>query len=102
MQFDIKGFYPSISKGLLLKAIDYTKGFVNITDDETKTKKISSFQWYRCMHKKNGGKDFDVTMGTLDGAEICEVLGLYILHKLGEKYGKERIGLYRDDGLLNY
>ena len=43
MQFDIKGFYPSISKDLLLKAIDYTKGFVNITDDETKTKKISSF-----------------------------------------------------------
>ena len=37
MQFDIEGFYPSISKDLLLKAIDYTKGFVNITDDETKT-----------------------------------------------------------------
>ena len=54
------------------------------------------------MHKKNGVKDFDVTMGTLDGSEICEVLGLYILHKLGEKYGKERIGLYRDDDLLNY
>ena len=28
----------------------------------------------------------------------CEV-GLYILHRLGEKYEKERIGLYRDDGL---
>ena len=25
MQFDIEGFYPSISKDLLLKAIDYTK-----------------------------------------------------------------------------
>ena len=37
MQFDIEGFYPSISKDLLLKAIDYTKGFVNITDGETKT-----------------------------------------------------------------
>ena len=38
-------------------------------------------------------------MGSYDGAEICELVGLYILHKLGEKYGKERIGLYRDDGL---
>ena len=30
---------------------------------------------------------------------MCEAVGLYILHELGEKYGKERIGLYRDDGL---
>ena len=36
MQFDIEEFYPSISKDLLLKAIDYTKGFVNISNDETK------------------------------------------------------------------
>ena len=52
-------------------------------------------------------------MGSFDGAEIWEVVGLYIQNKLGEKYGKERIGLYRDrevaekwkDGgmhLLNY
>ena len=38
-------------------------------------------------------------MDSYDGAEICELVGLYILHKLGVKYGKERIGLYRDDGL---
>ena len=31
--------------------------------------------------------------------EIWEVVGLYILHKLGQKYGKERISLYSDDGL---
>ena len=37
MQFDIEEFYPSISKDLLLKAIDYAKRFVNINDDETKT-----------------------------------------------------------------
>ena len=36
MQFDVEEFYPSISKDLLLKAIDCTKGFVNISDDETK------------------------------------------------------------------
>ena len=49
--------------------------------------------------KKDGGKDFGDTMGGFDGAEICEVVGIYILHKLGEDYGKERIGLYRDDSL---
>ena len=32
-------------------------------------------------------------------AEICELVGVYILNELGEKYGKERVGLYKDDGL---
>ena len=38
-------------------------------------------------------------MGSFDGAELCELVGLYILHILGEKYGKHRIGLYHSDGL---
>ena len=42
---------------------------------------------------------FDVTMGSFDGAEICELVGLYIPHGLCAKYGKDSIGLYRDDGL---
>ena len=37
-------------------------------------------------------------MGSLDGAEICELVGLSILHSLEERFGKN-IGLYRDDGL---
>ena len=49
--------------------------------------------------KKNGDPDFPLTMGSFDGAELCELVGSYILHILGEKYGKHRIGLYRDDGL---
>ena len=32
-------------------------------------------------------------------AEICKLVGVYIFNVLGEKYGKERVGLYRDDGL---
>ena len=38
-------------------------------------------------------------MGSFDGAELCELVGLYILHILGKKYGKHRTGLYCDDGL---
>ena len=48
---------------------------------------------------KKGHNTFDVTMGSFDGAEICELVGLYILHGLCAKYGKDSIGLYRDDGL---
>ena len=49
--------------------------------------------------KKSGDSSFDVTMGFYDGAEVCKLVGLYILYVLGNKFGKENMGLYRDDGL---
>ena len=42
---------------------------------------------------------FDVTMGSHDGAEICELVGLYLLDKLSAIIKKDSVGLYRDDGL---
>ena len=39
-------------------------------------------------------------MGSYDGAEICELVGLFILSHLGKSFGKENIGLYRNDGLV--
>ena len=51
------------------------------------------------MDKKDSEGLFDVTMGSHDGAEICELVGLFILNHLSKKFGKESIGLYRDDGL---
>ena len=38
-------------------------------------------------------------MGAYDGAEICELVGCFILSSIPAKYKKENIGLYRDDGL---
>ena len=50
--------------------------------------------------KKEGDPAIDVTMGgSFDGAEICELVGVYILNVLNKKYGKARMVLYRDDGL---
>ena len=37
-------------------------------------------------------------MSSFDGAEICEVVGLYIIHTFVRNMEK-RMGLYRDDGL---
>ena len=37
-------------------------------------------------------------MGSLDGAEICDQVGLFILSKL-QNIGLSSVGLYRDDGL---
>ena len=48
--------------------------------------------------KKEGGS-FDVTMGAHDGAEVCELIGIYMLYLIGKKYDSKNIGLYRDDGL---
>ena len=38
-------------------------------------------------------------MGAYDGAEVCELVGIFILYQLSLKYNKNNIGLYRDDGL---
>ena len=48
--------------------------------------------------KRDSPTTFDVTMGSFDGAEVCELFGLYSLNKLREKFGNN-IRLYRDDGL---
>ena len=51
------------------------------------------------MVKKNGNPLFDVTMGSFDGAEVCELVGLYLLNKIKPLLGSNNVGLYRDDGL---
>ena len=38
-------------------------------------------------------------MGSFDAAEICEVVGIYLLEKLSPLLAKENFGLYRDGGL---
>ena len=51
------------------------------------------------MDKKGGNKDFDVFIGSFDGAEVSELVGLYILHILSTKYGININGIYKDHGL---
>ena len=40
-----------------------------------------------------------VPMGCYDGADICELVGSFILNKLTSIINKSNIDLYRDDGL---
>ena len=39
-------------------------------------------------------------MASYDGAEVCELVGIYILSALGQRIDKKDTGLYRDDGLI--
>ena len=41
---------------------------------------------------------FDVTMGSYDGAEIFELVGLYLLNPLSTVINKSSVDLYRYDG----
>ena len=41
--------------------------------------------------------DFDVTMGSFDGAETCKLVGLFLLSQLSHL--DVNVGLNRDDGL---
>ena len=106
MQFNIEEFYPSISKGLLMKTINHAKSLVTISKEEVITimhsRKSLLFNNTAVWIKREGDPDIDVTMGSFDGAEICELVVVYILTVLGEKYGKERVGLYKDDGLTGF
>ena len=53
---------------------------------------------------------FDITMGSFDGAEACELVGLFLLNKITHtnfgidkhqvRIDKQQIGIYRDDGLM--
>ena len=38
-------------------------------------------------------------MGNYDGAEVCKLIGTFILSKLG-KIDKKNTGLYHDNGLI--
>ena len=41
----------------------------------------------------------DITIGSYDGPEVCELIGIFMLGLIGNKYNPNIIGLYRDGGL---
>lgn len=104
IQLDIKEFYPSITKTIFDNALDFAKIHTTIKRDEIRVikhcRKSLLFFEDEAWIKKTTNNCFDVTMGSYDGAEICETVGLYILDALSKKLKKSDIGLYRDDGLI--
>ena len=49
--------------------------------------------------KQSGNEDFDVSMGSYDGAELWELLDAFLLNNLSHVIDKTSVGLYRDDEL---
>ena len=51
----------------------------------------------RIWSKKSG--PWDITMGAYDGAQVTDLVGLYVLHLLKTEIPEIDFGIYRDDGL---
>ena len=100
--FDICSFYPSITPVIMKKSLDWARNYVEISEEDEdimmKSKKsflyTGSTPWV-----KKGQDNFDVGMGAWDGAESCELVGLYILYHISRRVKGFDNGLYRDDAL---
>ena len=101
--FDVKDFYPSIKQTLLTKALEFAKLHVNIKSIDYDIIIHARKSLLYCNGdpwlKKESGL-FGVTMGAYDGAEVCELVSIYLLVLLSSKCLKQNIGLYRDDRLV--
>ena len=95
-------FYPSITEKLLKDSIEWARQFLKIEPEDERTilcaKKSLLYNENELWIKK-GNCDFDVAQGSFDGAETCELVGLFLLSKISH-IKNTNIGIYRDDGLL--
>ena len=105
--FDVVAFYPSISPQLLERALKFArqKVFINDFDINVINHARKTFLYHKGVPwtKKGNVNGFDIAMGAFDGAECCELVGLYILDRLtngdNPPFAKHNCGIYRDDGL---
>ena len=80
--FDVVEFYPSISINLLGAALEFASKHVTICDDERhiilQAKRSLLYNCGEPWSKRTSSNLFDVTMGSFDGAESCELVGTYL------------------------
>ena len=101
LQFDIDDFYPSVTEQLLEETLLFAEKHVSIKHIEKeaiRAARISVLRHNNCNWTKKSS-DFDITMGAFDGAQVTDLVGLYILHLLKTEIPNVQFGIYRDDGL---
>ncbi len=76
--FDICEFYPSISENLLNNALNFASNFSTLQIKKEASSYIQSQLYSKKLWTKLHNPYFEVTMGSFDGAETCELIGLYI------------------------
>ena len=104
IQVGIKEFYPPINEDILKNTIQLSKLYTTIDYKSLRLimhcRKSLRFFGNKGRRKKSEESCLDVTMCSFDGAEICELAGLYIQPNLENILSKTNFGLYRNDGLI--
>ena len=101
IEFDICSFYPNITRELLTKTMQWAATIVDIPKEDIDLimhTKMSTLISGGDVWVKKGQDPFDVGMGSYDGAEVADIVGLYLLSKLAHL--PMQGGLYRDDALF--
>ena len=97
-------FYPSITQKLLEEVMVFAKQHTEIAEKDLRIikhcRKSLLYNEDEAWKKKESESCFDVTMGSNDGAESCELTGIYILSQLSNLLPQKDIDLCRDDGLI--
>ena len=101
IQIDIVDYYPSIDRALFDKAITFAEKITPLSNLEKElliNARQSILYSEGIAWEKNTGT-FDVTMGSFDGAQITDLVGLMILNTLKTAVPEISFALYRDDGI---
>ena len=82
--FDIKDFYPAITKEVLSKCLSFAETKIQITEDDMRIiyhSRISLLFDKGSMWMKKWVDLFDVPMVAYDGAEVCEFFNTFLWEK---------------------
>ena len=103
VKFDIVSFYPSIKFDNLEKALAFASKFINISSNEVKIimhtcmsilSDTDGSNWIKVINEF-----FYVAMDGYMGAEICDLIALFILNNLRNILIVNSYGIYWDRGL---
>ena len=105
LTYDIKDFYPSITREILEKSLDFAASQYSLEGNDREiivSARKSVLFFENSPWVKKVDSTFDVTMGCPDGAEVAELVGLYLLSRLESMniIDPAMNGLYRDDGII--
>ena len=77
-------------ENILDTRINFAKQYTDISDENLRIakhcRKSLLYNNYEPWKKKNADGCFDVTMGSYDGAEVCELVGIYLLSLLANVF----------------
>ena len=96
-KFESVELHPSISEELLHRSISFARSITSISDSVINiihhSRKSLLFDKTSVWVKKGNDSLFDVTIGSYDGTDIFELVGLYLLNRLSTVIDKSSVGL---------